>query len=1087
MTFPSHRQAGSALVIVLSLVFLLTGVLVAFLSRSILDQQIASCSASQAQTDILAKGALEIVIGDIRQEIAAGSKPDTAGVYTAGGVRIFVPSSNQTAVPFATGGVDRTAFPNVLKESFAGQSFFSGTGYLTDTFPSSNRASASVTTAASLNHRVISVAQWNAPLLMVPTSSTDASPKQTFTPPNWIIVTRSDAGVNQSGNTISSTDLPHLKDKANADFAIGRFAYVIYDEGGGLDINVAGNGLTPAQNAQRGWLHQVDLTQIPGIVPAGIPALISWRLALTGNNADTTAGSGGMFDPTRSFSSIISNGGSGDQCFLSRQDLIAYARNHSDQFSADLSALQYLSTFSREANAPSWTPEEDAGNSYSYATNAEASSSANRDLANVRVTNTDGFTRNDNTVAKVGDPLLKARFPLSRIALLNGATTPSADTLTKIKNYFGLSIKSGGGYQTVWIYNHGSASSIYTLDQVAGAKREPDFFELLKAAILAGSLARDPGPLSDQSGPCFGPASDVQALSSLPDAQIIQIGANIIDQYDSDSYPTTIYFQAISNTGYEPRNYFYGIENLPYLSRLFAINPYNPASRTFTGYIQPEVWNPHQATNVDTNTSPSNFKVVALGSVQTGIKYYTPSGSYSGANGSTVIFSNSLDPSTAVSSAQITFPKSAALYNPTVLSSTIGASSDSQNMPTHLAGVPNPVLFRSGTSPAMPTTGTLSTGAIRPSPSMSFMMEYQAADGNWYPYSTTYNIKMPSLTGTDSGYRYAYLKADPRTDRFGLSQHWHTTPGSSLRPDAGAGQEIIYFSPTNGFTWNPNQNSAHTSGFYLGLLSSNTKAAVGGNIGYYEDRDATVRPGDAIYGVSNAAGDGCPLALTTNAMESRRPVILNRPFRSVGELGYAFRDLPWKSLDLFTTSSADAALLDVFSVNDAPVMAGRVNLNTRNRAVLEAALSGGLKLEAQAASVSSVSAPASAVLSTDVSDIANAIVNWTSSAAASQGPLLNRADLVTRLATVIGSALSTTPDQANKTQREAAVRALADVSNTRTWNLMVDLVAQTGRYPTTATNLDQFLVEGQRRYWLHLAIDRYTGNIVAEQLEPVNQ
>ena len=46
--------------------------------------------------------------------------------------------------------------------------------------------------------------------------------------------------------------------------------------------------------------------------------------------------------------------------------------------------------------------------------------------------------------------------------------------------------------------------------------------------------------------------------------------------------------------------------------------------------------------------------------------------------------------------------------------------------------------------------------------------------------------------------------------------------------------------------------------------------------------------------------------------------MLNRPFRNVAELGYVFRDLPWKTLDFFTDKSADAGLLDVFTINDGP-------------------------------------------------------------------------------------------------------------------------------------------------------------------------
>src|SRR5207245_5771059 len=58
-----------------------------------------------------------------------------------------------------------------------------------------------------------------------------------------------------------------------------------------------------------------------------------------------------------------------------------------------------------------------------------------------------------------------------------------------------------------------------------------------------------------------------------------------------------------------------------------------------------------------------------------------------------------------------------------------------------------------------------------------------------------------------------------------------------------------------------------------------------------------------------------------------RPIMLNRPFRNVAELGYAFRDLPWKTLDFFTDKSADAGLLDIFTINDGPqVLDGQGNI-----------------------------------------------------------------------------------------------------------------------------------------------------------------
>ena len=92
---------------------------------------------------------------------------------------------------------------------------------------------------------------------------------------------------------------------------------------------------------------------------------------------------------------------------------------------------------------------------------------------------------------------------------------------------------------------------------------------------------------------------------------------------------------------------------------------------------------------------------------------------------------------------------------------------------------------------------------------------------------------------------------------------------------------------------------------------------------------------------------------------------------------------------------------------------------------------------------------------------------------------IGRAD-VSRLAGAAGTFFGS-GDEARKT----VVRALAELTQTRTWNLMIDVTAQSGRYPSTATGLDQFVVQGEKRYWLHVALDRFTGEMIDQQLEEV--
>jgi hypothetical protein len=211
-------------------------------------------------------------------------------------------------------------------------------------------------------------------------------------------------------------------------------------------------------------------------------------------------------------------------------------------------------------------------------------------------------------------------------------------------------------------------------------------------------------------------------------------------------------------------------------------------------------------------------------------------------------------------------------------------------------------------------------------------------------------------------------------------------------------------------------------------------------------------------------------------------VMLNRPFRNVGEFGYAFRTATGptptpspnpKTLDFFSAASPDSPILDLFTYNSAPVRSGIVNLNTQNVAVVTAILTGAFQTEQNVGpppSPSPVASPAAKIAATS-------IVNATTAQAA-----FSRAD-VTRLNSVVINPPFTTSEET----RETITRALAEVTQTRTWGLFVDVIAQTGRYPPGTTNLTQpFVVEGEKRYWLHLAIDRLTGQVIDQQLEPVS-
>jgi len=218
-------------------------------------------------------------------------------------------------------------------------------------------------------------------------------------------------------------------------------------------------------------------------------------------------------------------------------------------------------------------------------------------------------------------------------------------------------------------------------------------------------------------------------------------------------------------------------------------------------------------------------------------------------------------------------------------------------------------------------------------------------------------------------------------------------------------------------------------------------------------------------------------------------VMLNRPFRNVGELGYAFRTSAAatptpspnpKTIDFFTGSSPDAPLLDLFTYNTATVRAGPVNLNTQNPAVIAALLKSTITAEPSASPMGLAASNNAAASPTPAADI-GIIANTTGG---SEGtlikPAVGRQD-IPRLVAAAGNFISSATEE----QKETIARALGEVTQTRTWGLMIDVIAQSGRYPPTATSLSDFVVEGEKRYWLHVAIDRFTGQVVDEQLEEV--
>src|SRR5262249_46183579 len=149
---------GAALIIVLALVVLVTGLSLAYLTRTTTNRQVAHSSYHDTSADMLARTALDITVGDLKQEIASNL------IVTAANIQ-----PSQYGVPPITGP---SPIPNMIRRSFSGD----------PTGRTSNVSSG----AAAANGRVITPARWNSHYL-IPRLNTgtniDSIPISSFTPP----------------------------------------------------------------------------------------------------------------------------------------------------------------------------------------------------------------------------------------------------------------------------------------------------------------------------------------------------------------------------------------------------------------------------------------------------------------------------------------------------------------------------------------------------------------------------------------------------------------------------------------------------------------------------------------------------------------------------------------------------------------------------------------------------------------------------------------------------------------------------------------------------------------------------------------
>jgi hypothetical protein len=1255
---PAHAERGIALVIILGFVVLLTVLVVAYFSYCALQRQISHASVNQSAVEIFAEGAMATITGDLKQEIAAGSEPyeDADGTAVA---NTYFPKSPLTAVPddqgvtrsYDTARLENDGLNNLLKRSAGGQPFYGGTGYDEVNFPAPNRAAALPTTTPSANGRYLSLARWNTALLLpkaTPGSARDLTPTAKFTAPDWILVAR------DGSNPKTWNDNLRWSNTA-ATAVVGRYAYAIYDIGGLLDVNAAGYppGSQPDLVGPKGSLAFADLAAIPDLSSNAIAALVGWRNYASAEPAGSFPGY--TFDvaaQTRYFDSVRLNrtgfleaaapqlrNGKTDRLFVSRQQLIRFmtqgvATSDPERAQAQ-NALQYLGTFSRELNQPSFRPDPDRPKNTTH--QWVTSTSASPGYGGNDAYDATGLLQNriNPEMLAVRDPSnpqeprMKRRFPLSRLALVK--PNPSAEEADQIKLYFGLEWDNSASR---WVYDHGDPNQIYKLSEIPDG-REPDFFETLKAVINCDSLGKQHGRTEDSTSGNMSVhqyTNNAAGVDGVVNYQLIRIGANIIDQYDADSYPTAIEFGT-------PARLFCGVENIPYLAgwtyswyrmRRLQAADIDPARQPPDGVFpyeswamyQPILWNPHAPdSKLDTAKTPTVFRVTAGSRTGIGVTIHpwvrpawwtstAPVNTYPAASAGTGLTPASwsqatLDPQVSqlrfMAAANTAGGVAASFQEPYRLLYNYPDGTNADTESGYTAGkikldvfgsIADPVLaaadavadgstvigFFAGKAWTGPSTTTIS-GAT-PSQCLSsgypstynvqLALQYQDTFGNWQTYDVINQVYASSVNffstvdNLDSDTRVRAtvngFRADPRTDRWGLfnmktfplaaatngltapsnngihtnDQVYHWPRGTTLSPGAGTSNGTVYRLKLNAsgkpqVDW-PNTDP-YLSDLMVNLMTGTSGSYIPGRKYWYNDPDHVNRRASGGWMTSTTASnskDGLPLATGNYAS---RPVVLNRPFRSVAELGYTFSDTPWRELNFMAQESGDVGLLDAFCLteleetNTQGVVAGRVNLNSRQPKVLEAVIRGSAKSEGIHLTDQEARSAAEALVKWTTADPADA-ANLTAGIF-HKGPLRNRSELVGKFVSKVAYGhtplSSNTPNvgyegrlsysgyssaltagangvflsagaqtdgrdaSAIKARRESVIRALADSGNARTWNLLVDLVAQVGRYPANAGALGKFVVEGETHQWIHLAIDRPTGQVIAKLVEPVSE
>ena len=1075
----TRSKSGAALVLVLLLTAVLTAMVTLFLSTTGKYVSVSTSALEGERAEQMLEVAWKQIVTNLENEMVAGSQnpgapdgsPYVSFLTPAGKGRLMFPSNAWAAVPSRNAPENQ---PNLVKWSSRDAAFFNS-DHAPETYPWVKIVPPGLPAAPvssdepSKNKIFVSSDRWKLTGLL--------SPGVPPPVPDWYLLT---GGGEKRLNLLTNAANP----------IVARYAFMIFDEGGLADISVAGSISKVSSNliGGKGTPHFLDLCSL--LRDAGMSdlqaaafndALISWRDAGSLNRP------GYPLEFLRMPLGIPGRTTIGNRQWTGRVGLTRMVRNHRSGLpDARENFLQYVGTFSRSLEQPSlsppqpgrlvpspppiMTPSEGGNDGAGWDADPKHQDHLKRlnpPFLQVRVGKP--FVRGDGKRAQVGEPLVNRRFPLTRLALVGHRAVAGGGS--EIERFFGLTRES---VHEPWIYRNG-VSRILTLYEVsalpAGHAREPDFIEMLKAAIQAGVLAPNH------------PSMREEWETSL-DIAVIQIAANLMDQYDADDFPTRISFAPE-----EGGRILKGIEDLPYfqgvrtcVSTRQSANPFQPfvsdagqdpkkfkrkagseEDRDTLIWQKVYFWNPHRLRNL--GGAGRTSKVVRL--VVTCDKSFSVSARQveEMTDGATIVpkvASHPIAEDLKSDGEQFRVLSDDAHHNAFYHPVPVGIIDD----PKSTRDSAGNLIFGVGIanlSRVFSTTVGTKTYSVLPS---SFVIEAPPL----ITYRLDYLQEASSLGGNDAWVAYDE-KTVPLSPEITIGTFEYNSEGPlSVFPDP----RTCRLGPV-----------LQQEGQKAEELMSTYFVNAGASSMDYADADGVIR-----RGMGAAVPKNSPLD------EIARPRLLNRPFRNVGEIAFTSSGNPWKQLDLSTAESGYAGLLDVFAVSafelPSALAAGRINLNTRQLPVLKAALNG--------ASRSGDADESDPLLKAEVESLAAALLEESN-----RQPLRNLSDLVGRWkgepahgSGIIGSsgydgfAAKINSSFVGEPARQSAVRALADMGDTRVWNLLIDVIVQTGRYSRTGlglvagkgvAGLNAFVVEAERRAWVHVAIDRLTGELLDSQVE----